>query len=301
MRLIYCLVLCILSTYNLVSANEPDYDEVARFNEVIQFENPLAVLFTEKCCKCTECVEAEVLLGGMSKELEDNLGILVVRLKKTDLRSRFGVKHVPALVYIRRNKTAHFDGKFEIDSMYSWMQENIEPATADLDDTNFEHLTQAASGATTGDWLVLFHDGSCCKKRELIFLENAGISLRNKANVASVNTNYSPETVERFNIRKCPTVIFFRHQKMYRFPLMDINTGALITFSTGFYVNSKAENVPLPRSSFDKFIEKIVQKIKHFHNDYWYSILVGLSLTTVFTTALLICVVLMPSKKPKNE
>jgi len=36
-----------------------------------------------------------------------------------------------------------------------------------LDDTNFEHLTQAASGATTGDWFVKFYAPwyvlfSCC-------------------------------------------------------------------------------------------------------------------------------------------
>ena len=29
-------------------------------------------------------------------------------------------------------------------------------AVVELDEQNFEHLTQAATGATSGDWLVLF-------------------------------------------------------------------------------------------------------------------------------------------------
>lgn len=33
--------------------------------------------------------------------------------------------------------------------------ENKEPAVRELTDITFEHLTQAASGATTGDWFVM--------------------------------------------------------------------------------------------------------------------------------------------------
>lgn len=32
---------------------------------------------------------------------------------------------------------------------------NKDPAVKELNDDNFEHLTQAASGATTGDWFVM--------------------------------------------------------------------------------------------------------------------------------------------------
>lgn len=33
--------------------------------------------------------------------------------------------------------------------------QNQEPAVNNLNDDSFEHLTQAASGATTGDWFVM--------------------------------------------------------------------------------------------------------------------------------------------------
>jgi hypothetical protein len=37
----------------------------------------------------------------------------------------------------------------------TWLESNREKITRDLNDFNFEHDTQAASGATTGDWFVL--------------------------------------------------------------------------------------------------------------------------------------------------
>ncbi|CAL1267237.1 unnamed protein product [Larinioides sclopetarius] len=220
----------------------------------------------------------------MSQQLEDNLGLIVVRIKEARIKSRYGIKKVPALAYIRNNKTAMYDGKFEFETLYSWLQENRQPSTVDLDDTSFEHLTQAASGATTGDWLVVFHDGKCCKKRELIKLENAGIKLRNKVNVASVNTHKAPETKERFKISSCPQVIFFRHQKMYQFTLPEINVKTLRNFAEGFYKNSKAEPVPLPLSAFDKFLDKTIE----FFTVNSYQLLIILAVTTVCTALFLI-------------
>ena len=48
-----------------------------------------------------------------------------------------------------------------------------------LDQSNFEHLTQASTGATTGDWLVKFYAPWCghCKKMEGLYEEVAGILL----------------------------------------------------------------------------------------------------------------------------
>ena len=42
-----------------------------------------------------------------------------------------------------------------------------EPGVQELTDSTFEHLTQAATGATTGDWLVMFFTEECSLCRRL--------------------------------------------------------------------------------------------------------------------------------------
>ena len=43
----------------------------------------------------------------------------------------------------------------EADDLVPWMQQSRMVATQVLADSNFEHLTQASTGATTGDWFVM--------------------------------------------------------------------------------------------------------------------------------------------------
>ena len=77
-----------------------------------------------------------------------------------------------------------------------------EPGTRELTDGNFEHLTQAATGATTGDWLVMFFTPSCqlCT-RLTAALETAGSQLRGRASVATVNKEtYGEKTGRRFEL-----------------------------------------------------------------------------------------------------
>jgi len=42
----------------------------------------------------------------------------------------------------------------EADEVVSWVAENLQSYVLPLDDNSFEHLTQASTGATTGDWFV---------------------------------------------------------------------------------------------------------------------------------------------------
>ncbi|KAG8193607.1 hypothetical protein JTE90_000240 [Oedothorax gibbosus] len=290
---------CIPLIYIHAAKNElsESQKEIDSFEKILREESALVVLFTQPCCECTDCVEAEVLLGGMSKEIEENLGVLVARIREPSLKSRYGVKKVPAMAYVRNNMTAMYDGLFEFEEVYAWLQDNRFPATAELDDSSFEHLTQAATGATTGDWLVMFHDGTCCKNRELIHLETAGTKMRNKVNVASVNVLKAPETSERFKITSCPEVIFFRHQRLYRLSLPDITSTTLRRFSEGFYKNSKAERVPMPPSLFDKFRDKTIL----FYKKNSYQVFVGLVISTICIMLYLIASAIKSPAEQKSD
>lgn len=46
-------------------------------------------------------------------------------------------------------------GELAAPAVQSWLEQAREVNLQTLDDTSFEHLTQASTGATTGDWLVM--------------------------------------------------------------------------------------------------------------------------------------------------
>lgn len=61
----------------------------------------------------------------------------------------------PAIVFFRQGTPLLYDGSSNGDEIFQKLHENRVPAVKDLSDDNFEHLTQASTGATTGDWFVM--------------------------------------------------------------------------------------------------------------------------------------------------
>ena len=89
-----------------------------------------------------------------------------------------------------------------------------------LTESNFEHLTQVATGATTGDWFVLFHKGEaeCCKSllsawRTLASQVSSSGDLQ--LSIAKVDGLTNPSLVKRFN-QSLPSTVYFRLGKMYQ-------------------------------------------------------------------------------------
>lgn len=247
------------------STSKDDVDESAEFEKILEQEANgnnamLLVLFSKKCCTCTDCVEAEVRLGGMSQNLE-KMNILVVRLRKSSHRKRYGIKTLPSVVFIRKGVPALYDGKLEVERLFWWLTDNSEPVTKELDDDSFEHLTQAATGSTTGDWLVAFYDPSCIDKNALYtHLECVATHARNYLNVALVDVSKATETKSRLAIKQCPEVILFKKGKMYRTSWS--NAATLRLFYEKLHQEHKAESVPVPLSGFDKLIDGCVSLLK---------------------------------------
>lgn len=60
--------------------------------------------------------------------------------------------------YLARASTGfpiYLTGELGAPAVQSWLEQAREVNLQTLDDTSFEHLTQASTGATTGDWLVM--------------------------------------------------------------------------------------------------------------------------------------------------
>ncbi len=81
---------------------------------------------------------------------------------------------------------------------------------------NFEHLTQATTGATTGDWLIKFYAPWCghCRKMEPTY-ERVAELLHGEVNVARVDVPANRELGTRFDVKGFPTIKFLSKGKVY--------------------------------------------------------------------------------------
>ena len=92
-----------------------------------------------------------------------------------------------------------------------------------LTDETFEHETQAATGATTGDWFVYFYDKNChaCTMFKAVwrfFAKKVNEDEDLYVNVAKVDIDESPETVRRFKLYSFPSLVYFHKGQYYVIP-----------------------------------------------------------------------------------
>ncbi|PRW58989.1 Thioredoxin domain-containing [Chlorella sorokiniana] len=142
-----------------------------------------------------------------------------------------------------------------------------------LNDENFEHITQAATGQTTGVWFVNFCSPSARACKELApEWEALGKELLHSqtAFMTTVDPHTSPRLRDRFGITHLPTLVLFRDRKMYRFsgkltPGSDIK-GQLERWVREEYASSPAQDVPPPPSPLAwlvKGLEAKAASVKH--------------------------------------
>lgn len=238
--------------------------DLEQFLVTVAKHDRVLVIFTQECCTCTECVEVEQILNAKQAELNDDYGVGVVKVvNKPLIEERYGVTTRPALVFFRKSVPALFEGQYNPDSILDWVGTSLEPTLKKLDDNSFEHLTQAATGATTGNWLVVFYTDKCANEDyTTAVLEGLSSKIKGTTNVAKVDIDVCPGLVERFAITECPTVYFFRLGKMYKYNLKRLEIKSLKNFADGLFKNMKAHTVPVPQTPFDKMIEKIALFLK---------------------------------------
>eukprot|EP00937_MAST-01D_sp_MAST-1D-sp2_P002673 g2673.t1 len=94
-----------------------------------------------------------------------------------------------------------------------------------LSERTFEHLTQAATGATTGEWLVCFcqYPHKTCDEMDVLWqglAKKLGEMVEvnpdgPRINVATVDLTKATWLQQRFQIGHSPTVLLFRHGWMH--------------------------------------------------------------------------------------
>ncbi|KAK3764456.1 hypothetical protein RRG08_020364 [Elysia crispata] len=255
---------------------------------------------TDGCDLCAQALEEFTTILGQPEIPSD------VELGKSEdhaVLALLATAKLPAIIFLRDKSYVMYDGEIEVESMLHWIPLAAEMAVKSLGDESFEHLTQASTGATTGDWLVGFSGPTCRDVTSM--LDTVGVRFKGKVNVAEVNMAESPGLVQRFQIKQCPHFIYFRQGKMYRYDLPTLDTASLRSFLEGFYKNAKAENVPIPKSQFDHITEGVADFLKEqMKGENRNLVLAGVfGLAISFMIVIFLCCrsILEPPPKQKEE
>eukprot|EP00053_Salpingoeca_punica_P015589 m.143960 g.143960 ORF g.143960 m.143960 type:complete len:258 (-) comp16754_c2_seq2:1351-2124(-) len=138
----------------------------------------------------------------------------------------------------------------------------------DLTEENFEHLTQASTGATTGNWFVKFYAPWCghCKHLAPVW-EELATSVKGEVNVAKVDCTKQAGLCSRFSLQGYPTLRMFSLGRMYDYKggrsLEDLSKYALGDFKT-----ESSVEVPLSPPFFSVLLSKFENYVNNIH---WHS------------------------------
>jgi len=179
-----------------------------------------------------------------------------------------------------------------------------------LTDDNFEHLTQASTGQTTGKWFVNFSSPKCphCVKLYPIWKELAEqikSDPESSVLIGLVDTSQNPELVKRFQIKSMPSLYFFANGGMYRYGSNRSRTVEdFVLFVMGEHQQQTKMQVPLNTGGVMRILETVMSHLRemdsiHFlvkdlENIFLYrknaaALLFGLG----FTLGVLLCTVVM--------
>nr|CAI5853640.1 unnamed protein product [Callosobruchus analis] len=229
---------------------------------LIRSEKYVVALFSRKYCEPCEVYENQ--LTSVREDLVETLNAWVIKLEESHMIRLYSPDKEPVLVFFRHGIPLLYNGPLNEELLLHTLIENKEPITKELTDETFEHLTQAATGATTGDWYVLFYTQECveCVRLQARW-EAVGAQLKSRLNVARVNSaTAGAATARRFSVFNVPEFILFKHGKMYRYNLHKYDVNSLVDFAVNLYKNVNSENVPLPKDMFTDFTILVANYLK---------------------------------------
>ncbi|VVC34455.1 Thioredoxin-like fold,Thioredoxin domain [Cinara cedri] len=245
-----CLLNCLIKSQTLEVIND---DELL---DLFHSENHVLVLFTLK--DCNMCKKYEETLTQIREEVVDSLNAWVVKVEGSNLVHIYDPTKEPSLVMFRYGVPLLIPESEAINEelLIDMILNNRDPIVKELNDNNFEHLTQASTGATTGDWFIKFYssDSIECQRLQAQW-ETVGAKLKNRVNVARINRHIGGAiTSRRFNINQSPTFILLRRGAMYKYTLSHVNVESLLKFVEEDYNLTVKIQVPQPKSMFDDFV-----------------------------------------------
>ncbi|XP_001605564.1 uncharacterized protein LOC100121961 [Nasonia vitripennis] len=260
LRIAIFAVLCLFSSVSSATLETVSDDDLLN---LIKTEKYVVTLFTKKDCEACDQVENQLL--HVREDLVDTLSAWVVRVVNSQMLRLYSPDKEPQVIFFRQGIPLLYDGPLDDgEEILATFTENKEPIVKELTDDTFEHLTQASSGATTGDWFVMFYSTDCVDCQRLgARWEAVGAKLKQRINIARVNKYLTgASTARRFGVYEVPQFILFRHGKMYRYLIPKYDVKSFVSFAKDWYKNAHAEKVPVPQSPFDDFTQMIAHTLK---------------------------------------
>lgn len=148
--------------------------------------------------------------------------------------------------------------------------------SVDLTDDNFEDLTQAATGATTGDWFVYFYQPTSQKCSDFTpvwrMVAKEAKEEQLGVNIAKIDGSKNPETIARFRINSFPSLLYFNKGKYYNYTGSKDELEILKTIKEGSYTQYNKKRVPGPRTFFTdamKYARWLVFRVPREHPIYF--------------------------------
>lgn len=231
--------------------------------QLIRTKEKLIVLFSKD--NCATCVKFSKELENLEDDFFKHMNAETVETANSHIARLYSPTKEPAVVFFRHGVPLLYNGEPNMHEMYPFFEQNQEPVVKELTDKIFEHITQVATGATTGDWLVMFYGASCveCQRLHAVW-EGVGAALRGRINVARVDASVAgANTAKRFKVNKLPTFLFFRLGKVYKYDLPKTDIKSFTGFAQDWYKNAKGEPVAVLSSPFDDLVDFCVEQIKH--------------------------------------
>lgn len=256
-------LLCLFFTLN--SAVKTDLEVVSddELLNLIRTENYVVVLFSKKKCDTPDCEKYETELINAREELVDNVNAWVVKAVNSPLYRLYSLSE-PCILFFRMGVPLLYHGPITDEHIAHKFSDNRDPIVKELTDDSFEHLTQASTGATTGDWLVMFYSTDCvdCQRLQARW-EAVGAELKSRMNVARINRQTQGRvTARRFGVQEVPTIILFKQGKMYHYNIPRLDIASFVAFAREQYRNARSEKIRPAKSPFDDLTQAIADYLR---------------------------------------
>lgn len=263
-------------------------------------EESFVVLLLGESEECSgRCEDLEDSLVAVREDVVESLNAWVLRTYSPKYNTQFGIKS-SQVVFIRRGVPLLYTGPPDDDEfLLHYLLKNEKSSVKLLTDDTFEHDTQASTGMTTGDWLVMFTKDECEACQQIMAtLEAISANLNGLKNVAHVERDQAGGvTTRRFDIKEFPAFVLFRLGRFYRYEFPIMESQALISFANDGFRNARGEEIPQPKSPFDDLTEKIADFLRENPN-YLYG---GMATVILIFATLIYCATRRKPESNKKE